>query len=123
MSECMSAMDNQLFSAIFEGRPDDVRQLLMKGANPDAVDEFARVRPIHIAVRLGRTEITKLLLADERVSVDRADVNNQRPLDFARKYQHKELERILLRHINDSSDRYDEYRAYLSSHEFAGLVA
>ncbi|MFH4980405.1 hypothetical protein AB6A40_007114 [Gnathostoma spinigerum] len=90
--------DTALMLAVKSGRQMVVECLLKNGADPTIVDECDRT-PLHHAVAIQSTEITKLLLETRKINVDALDVENRTALVVCAKYDMMgpEIAEMLLR--------------------------
>ena len=86
----------ELHSAAAEGDVKRVRELLEKGADPNARDENG-VTPLHLAAYWGRVEIVKLLL-EYRADQNAKDKFGVTPLHRAAYMGHVEVVKLFLKH-------------------------
>ncbi|KAL8603834.1 hypothetical protein ACOMHN_049653 [Nucella lapillus] len=74
-----------------------VKSLLGHGASVH-VEDYQNMTPLHVASRLGKTEIVQLLL-ESQASTDARDIYERTPLDLARNCQHQHIFAILQHHV------------------------
>jgi ankyrin repeat protein len=84
-----------LVIAIHQGYLDNVRSLLQKGALSDTKDNHYGMTPLHQAVIVGNVELVKTLLDYVR-DINAADNDGKSPLDYARRYGHKQITDLLI---------------------------
>eukprot|EP00562_Extubocellulus_spinifer_P004889 CAMPEP_0178535442 /NCGR_PEP_ID=MMETSP0696-20121128/35547_1 /TAXON_ID=265572 /ORGANISM="Extubocellulus spinifer, Strain CCMP396" /LENGTH=149 /DNA_ID=CAMNT_0020167581 /DNA_START=406 /DNA_END=856 /DNA_ORIENTATION=- len=90
----MSSLGYQLLDAAYDGRVDDVRSLLRRGANIHAVDKWGET-PLHKASIKGHDEVAKMLL-DAGANVNAANNDGATPLHAASANGHDKVARVLL---------------------------
>ena len=97
--ELVKAQDNEfnmpLHLACEGGNKEVVHLLLMNGSDIEAVKE-EDVTPLHIAARLGFTDIAKILVEAKRDIVEVSDMSQQTPLHCASQYNQCEMIDFLL---------------------------
>ncbi|XP_024867584.1 BRCA1-associated RING domain protein 1-like [Temnothorax curvispinosus] len=98
--------ETQLHTACLKGNAEQVKHLLLAGANPNTKDH-AGWTPLQEMVSFGYTEICELLL-NCGASPDISGYKNRRPLHEAIKCNRIEEAKLLLRH-NADRNQYDQH--------------
>jgi len=112
-------LDWALFRAAIEGRLEEIRSLLDRGANIDAVGAF-NYTPLHLASINGRYQCIELLL-DRHANIDAVDDDNNTPLHRASGKGHQQCIELLLdrgANINavDGTNSTPLHRASMNGH-------
>lgn len=76
--------DTLLHTLVKCGSFGDVKTLLKRGADVNVRTEDKRETPLHIAVRMGNTEMLKLLLAQKTVDLNLQNFSDQTALELAK---------------------------------------
>ncbi|KAK1797807.1 hypothetical protein P4O66_008163, partial [Electrophorus voltai] len=93
-----------LVQAIFSGDPDEIRMLIYKSEDINALDTEKRT-PLHAAAFLGDAEITELLILSGRARVNAKDNMWLTPLHRAVASRSEEAVSVLIRHSADVNAR------------------
>ena len=104
-------LDKELFEAVRKGDAAKVRELLKRGANPNARDERS-LTPLHWAAAKGYAEVVRLLL-ERGADVNAKSEAGWTPLHHAAIWGHAEVARLLLDHGADPSIRDKDGRTSL----------
>ena len=84
------------FAAAMEDGVEVMKAFLSHGGDKDAVNSFSD-RLLHVAVRSGKTAVTRLLL-EHRADTSTTNAMLDNPLQIAMKHNHKDLLLILMKH-------------------------
>ena len=95
--------DEELFEAVIDGDTARVRELLGRGANPNAKDRYGNT-PLHVAAAWGYADVVKMLL-DHYAYVNARDNSGATPLHRAAAYGRADIARLLLEHGANPSIR------------------
>jgi len=94
-------LDQALFDAAAEGRLEEIRSLLDRGANINAVDT-ANWTPLHLASINGHHQCVELLL-DRGANINAVDKYNYTPLHYASVNGHHQCIELLIDRGADKS--------------------
>ena len=97
------SLDSELLEAARKGDVRKVRELLDRGANVNARDEYGWT-PLHLAAYRGYAEVARLLL-DRGANVDARDDVGDTPLHWAAHDGHLDVVELLLEHGADVNAR------------------
>ena len=100
------SLDSELLEAARKGDARRVRELLDKGANVNARDEYG-LAPLHVAAFNGQLDVARLLI-DRGADVNAIDELGETPLHWAAFNGHVDVARLLLERGADASVRDDE---------------
>ena len=106
----MREIDQALFDAISQGRPERIGPLIAEGANSNAYHErlYDEWRPMHHAALDGRADCIRALL-EAGVSPDAIDQYFSTPLHHAAGQGHPDCVALLLNAGADVNDRRSEF--------------
>jgi ankyrin repeat protein len=114
------AIDIQLWEAVYQNKPKEVKGLLAVGANKEAQNKGGKI-PLHLAADDGYTEVVKILLA-AGANKEAKDNMGETPLHKAASFWHtEEVAKVLLafgasREATDSYGRTPrDYASYFAS--------
>ena len=79
--------------AAYDGRIDMARQLIEKGANVNAKDDY-QATPLHFAAEVGRIDIARLLI-ENGADLNAEDLDKKKPLIWAIEEGHDEFAKLL----------------------------
>ena len=93
-----------LINAIVQRDSTTVRNLLVAGADPNAVEDDAFVTPLHFAAQYNALDIAMLLLAAGAKVHAGTYPDQQTPQDIARLFQHQDMVLLLTACQHDDQD-------------------
>jgi hypothetical protein len=94
-------LDEKLFEAVGDGNAAKVRELLKRGANPNAMDKYGST-PLHFAAAKGYVDVARLLL-EHGADANAKDKEGWTPLHLAALWGHADAARLLLEHGADAN--------------------
>ena len=95
----MRCNQSSIHDEIIRGNKHQISQLIKDGFDIDSLDQL-HWSPLHLAVRLGKIDIVRLLLK-ENASTEAKTLENYTPLHFAVLMEDTELVKVLLQHGAD----------------------